>query len=142
MWSSKHPLISWATICLSKQEGGYRLRDLHAWNEALLSKTLWEIQSKANSLWVRWVHQHYIKGADFWQWDVKVSDSPLIKQLVDIRSKIQRATNGYRAANMMMIEWFAAERKGVANAYEFFKSSGLMVTWGPVVWRSEIMPKH
>lgn len=30
VWTSKHPSISWATICLAKEEGGYGIRDLRA----------------------------------------------------------------------------------------------------------------
>lgn len=40
IWSTKHPAISWATICLSKEEGDYEVRDLYAWNSALLCRTL------------------------------------------------------------------------------------------------------
>lgn len=40
MWSTKHPPISWAAMCLAKEEGGYGLRDLRTWNSALLSRAL------------------------------------------------------------------------------------------------------
>ncbi|XP_042405082.1 uncharacterized protein LOC121995400 [Zingiber officinale] len=30
VWLSKHPPIPWVTMCLSRHDGGYGLRDLHA----------------------------------------------------------------------------------------------------------------
>lgn len=71
VWSTKHPPIYWATICLSKEEGGYGVRDLHAWNSALLCRALWNIQRKKDSLWVRWIHHHYLRRVDLWQWQSK-----------------------------------------------------------------------
>lgn len=41
-----------------------------------------------------------------------------------------------------MIEWFAAEKKGVANAYAFFQPRAPAVPWVSVVWRPKIMLKH
>ena len=60
VWSTKHPPISWAS--LSKEEGGYGVRDLHAWNSALLCRALWNIQRKKDSLWVRWIHLPQASG--------------------------------------------------------------------------------
>ncbi|GFZ12866.1 hypothetical protein Acr_23g0012510 [Actinidia rufa] len=53
----KKPLVAWREICRPKPEGGLGFIDLHASNLALLSKSLWKIQSKKDSLWVKWVHQ-------------------------------------------------------------------------------------
>lgn len=40
IWISKHPSISWATICLAKEEDEYGVWDLQVWNVALLSQAL------------------------------------------------------------------------------------------------------
>lgn len=42
MWTTKHSPISWADVCKPKEEGGQRLRDLKAWNKALLTKVFME----------------------------------------------------------------------------------------------------
>ncbi|XP_074570567.1 uncharacterized protein LOC141827233 [Curcuma longa] len=142
VWNSKCPPISWKKICLPRQDGGYGLRDLLAWNEALLSKILWNIKSKTDSLWIKWVHHHYIKGVDFWAWESKASDSPLIKRLIEIRNKILRTSSDVGSANMRMMDWFVGEDNGVKNAYNFFMPRGTEVAWKAMVWRPEIMPKH
>ncbi|XP_057471089.1 uncharacterized protein LOC130759899 [Actinidia eriantha] len=44
------PLVAWREICLPKSGGGLDFIDLHAWNLALLSKSLWNLQSKKDCL--------------------------------------------------------------------------------------------
>ncbi|GFS30621.1 hypothetical protein Acr_00g0012980 [Actinidia rufa] len=59
LWSgkrseNKRPLVAWKDITLPKIEGGLGIRNSKAWNKALLSKTMWDIQLKKDSLWVQW----------------------------------------------------------------------------------------
>ncbi|GFS34515.1 hypothetical protein Acr_00g0034340 [Actinidia rufa] len=56
LWSgkcneNKRPLVAWKEVSLPKIEGGLGIRNSKAWNKALLSKTLWDIQAKKDSLW-------------------------------------------------------------------------------------------
>ncbi|CAA3017425.1 Hypothetical predicted protein [Olea europaea subsp. europaea] len=53
LWGSKKPLVTWRNICLSKGEGVLGLRDIKAW----ISKTLWNIHCKKDTLWIKWVNQ-------------------------------------------------------------------------------------
>lgn len=61
LWGGDNAKVSWKTVCLSKKEGGVGLRDIKAWNDALLMKTLWHLQTKKDSLWCKWIHHTYIK---------------------------------------------------------------------------------
>ena len=70
---------------LPKIERGLSFRNPKAWNKALLSKILSDIQSKKDSLWVHWVHQFYLKCKSFWAYKIKHEDSPLIKQIIALR---------------------------------------------------------
>lgn len=46
LWNYGPLLVRWKTLCLPKEEGGLGLRDSRAWNDALLSKALWNIHAK------------------------------------------------------------------------------------------------
>ncbi|GFZ19684.1 hypothetical protein Acr_28g0003890 [Actinidia rufa] len=46
----KKPLVAWKDVCCPKSEGGLGFIDLHAWNLALLSKSLWNLQFKKDPL--------------------------------------------------------------------------------------------
>lgn len=80
--------IAWEKVCLPKLEGGPGIRDLTTWNKALISKVLWNIHMKSDTLWIRWIHCEYLKGKDIWEIIPNDRDSPLIKRILDIRDKI------------------------------------------------------
>ncbi|GFS35151.1 hypothetical protein Acr_00g0038130 [Actinidia rufa] len=48
--SNKKPLVAWKDVYRPKNEGGLGFMDLSAWNMALLSKALWNLQSKKRIL--------------------------------------------------------------------------------------------
>ncbi|XP_057958526.1 uncharacterized protein LOC131151289 [Malania oleifera] len=53
-WGGRRkPLVAWKEVCIPKDEGGLGVFDLKAWNMTLLSKTLWNVQAKKDSLWSR-----------------------------------------------------------------------------------------
>ncbi|XP_022857247.1 uncharacterized protein LOC111378307 [Olea europaea var. sylvestris] len=85
LWRSEKPLVAWKDLCLPKDEGGLGLKDLKSWNLALLAKSLWNIQHKKDTLWIRWVHLVYLKGTCIWDVLPKKDHSPLFKKLLEIR---------------------------------------------------------
>lgn len=56
---TKHPPIAWNMLHKTREDGGWDLKDLAAWNKTLLAKSIWKIQEKKNSLWIKWVNQFY-----------------------------------------------------------------------------------
>ncbi|XP_022856163.1 uncharacterized protein LOC111377318 [Olea europaea var. sylvestris] len=64
LWGSKKSLVAWNQICLPKHEEGLGFRNIKSWNVALLSKTLWNIHSRKDTLWIKWINQrlHYWAG--------------------------------------------------------------------------------
>ncbi|XP_047978531.1 uncharacterized protein LOC125220400 [Salvia hispanica] len=67
LWASKHAKVAWSTICLPKQEGGLGVRDIGTWNTTLHTKILWNVHTKTDSLWIKWIHTEILKDADFWE---------------------------------------------------------------------------
>lgn len=45
--------VAWKFVCSPKDQGGLGLKDLYTWNEALLSKHVWNIAIKKDTLWVK-----------------------------------------------------------------------------------------
>ncbi|KAK6141223.1 hypothetical protein DH2020_025020 [Rehmannia glutinosa] len=88
LWGKNTSPIKWTKVCLPSDEGGLGLRDVHSWNKALLANCFWNIHSKVDFLWVRWVYSFYLKNQSIWTWDPKKSDSYLLKRICDIRNYI------------------------------------------------------
>nr|GEX44777.1 hypothetical protein [Tanacetum cinerariifolium] len=53
--------ISWDSICKPKEQGGLEIKDLQVWNEVLLIKQLWNVVSRKNTMWVKWVNSEKLK---------------------------------------------------------------------------------
>ncbi|XP_057478807.1 uncharacterized protein LOC130766129 [Actinidia eriantha] len=140
--SSKKPLVAWKDICCPKQEGGLGFIDLQAWNLALLSKSIWNLQSKKDSLWVKWMNQIYIKSPSFWEYTPAKQDSQLIRQLAIIRDRIVMIEGTDLLALNRLNQWAESGKFNVKACYEFFRPKSPKVSWQKVVWHHSIMPKH
>ena len=57
--------ISWEAICLPKNEGGLGIRRLQDFNVALITSHIWIILTLKESIWVKWIHTHKLRGRSF-----------------------------------------------------------------------------
>ncbi|GJV92190.1 RNA-directed DNA polymerase, eukaryota, reverse transcriptase zinc-binding domain protein [Tanacetum coccineum] len=82
--------VSWDSICKPKELGGLGIKDLKLWNEVLLVKQLWNVISKKNTLWVKWVISKNLKGKNIWEANAKVNSSVGWKEILKLRDKIRK----------------------------------------------------
>nr|GEW03360.1 RNA-directed DNA polymerase, eukaryota [Tanacetum cinerariifolium] len=54
--------IATKNVCKPKQCGGLGFKPIEKWNEVLMIKHMWNVASKKDSLWVRWVNIYMLKG--------------------------------------------------------------------------------
>lgn len=60
--SSKPGYVNREDVCRPRSHGGLGLfRALLQWNMAIFGKLVWDIARKADNLWVKWIHDRYIK---------------------------------------------------------------------------------
>ena len=140
--SYKHPLVAWREICRPKSEGGLGFIDLNACNSALLSKFIWNLQTKNDSLWVKWIHQIYLKWSSFGEYVSTKQDSQIIKQLILIRDQIVLEEGNSPAALLKMHQWTTLARFKSKACYDFFRPKGFAVCWAKLVWHHSLLPKH
>lgn len=71
--------MAWKEVCKPKQEGALGFIDLSAWTLALMTKALWNLQCKKDSLWVKWVNHVYTKEVPFWEYIPAKDDSQIVR---------------------------------------------------------------
>lgn len=78
--------VSWAQVCLLKNEVGLGLRRFAAWNRTLCLRMIWLLFSNSGSLWVAW-HKHHNCSSitSFWNQVERASDSWNWKSLLRLR---------------------------------------------------------
>ncbi|XP_019262946.1 PREDICTED: uncharacterized protein LOC109240732 [Nicotiana attenuata] len=63
---SKKELIAWDKLYIPKVTGGLNIIVIQAWNKAAICKLLWNICTKKDKLWVKWIHCYYGKRTTLW----------------------------------------------------------------------------
>ncbi|KAK4432680.1 hypothetical protein Salat_1030200 [Sesamum alatum] len=121
LWNSKRAPVAWEQICHPKKEGGLGIRHIQSWNVALLARVLWNVHSKANTLWVKWVNEVYLRGASVWDWQPKKGDSPLLRRLADIRDMLTTTFGTSEVAVEHMGAWSNLKGLETSKAYEYFR---------------------
>ena len=142
MLKSKSALVAWKQVCLPKDEGGLGIHDIKARNDSFFAKHLWNIHSKTDSLWIRWVSHYYIKHASIWSLDTKKTDSPMWKSIFSIRNKLISLCGGVAPVQQLLSSWQSDQCPFTANAYDFFRHKADPVHWANVVWEQWSLPRH
>ncbi|XP_074301451.1 uncharacterized protein LOC141632840 [Silene latifolia] len=129
------PMVNWEKMCTPQSEGGLGLRYSLDWNRATIGKLVWWIYSKPDSLWVKWVHQVYIRGSS---WDSHVPKTHMSwnwKTICRVRDDFQ---SGYAAGIWL------ADKKGytVCSGYDWIRHKEQKVGWAKLIWKSWALPKH
>lgn len=96
LWSgtnniTERALVAWDKVYTPKSIGGLNLINIKLWNKAAIAKITWDLASKKDKLWIRWIHNYYIKantiyttnmlGPTFWYVGLIMSQEPCCDSL-------------------------------------------------------------
>lgn len=81
--------IAWKSICRPKEQGGLGFKPLENWNNVLMVKHLWNVASKKDSLWVKWVNIYRLKGRSIWEIDNDSNASWGWNKLLSLRDMVR-----------------------------------------------------
>ncbi|KAJ9545220.1 hypothetical protein OSB04_024927 [Centaurea solstitialis] len=82
--------IAWDLVCRPLVGGGLGFKRLSVWNRALITKHIWDLRTKRNSLWVDWIHRHYLRNAEFWTVRSASKWSWVFRKIMSIREDVRR----------------------------------------------------
>jgi len=128
---SKRALIAWEHICLPKSAGGWNVIDLHCWNQAALSKQLWNLSNKKDVLWVKWVHEYYIKGRNVLLMEVPSQALWVVKK-VFVGAKTFSNVNG---------DVFQQANFSIKRMYDALRGDFVKVRWMKMTCNNPALPK-
>ena len=94
------PYISWQQTCLPKSQGGIGIKEFTARNKSTIAKLTWAIAKKKEVLWVRWVHERYIKNKSWWDYAPPHDSSYCWKNIYKIKEKFKIGCN-----NPQILDW-------------------------------------
>ncbi|XP_062114647.1 uncharacterized protein LOC133825762 [Humulus lupulus] len=129
---SKFHLTPWSTVCLPKRFGVLRFGEGTKWNKAMLAKYIWAISHQPETLWVKWTNTVYLKGQNFWQYQLKADSSWYWQKICHMRDTVfQRDID----------EASSQGRFKISLLYMRFIHQD-SVKYHPFVWNRMSVPKH
>lgn len=128
--------MAWSQVCKSKVEGGLGIHDCDKWNKATIGKLIWNIASKLDSLWVKWVHHNYLKGQSFWVHSPPVDATWAWKKLCKVGVLFASAYNGDRWTKT------STGKYTIKIGYTWLVSATTNVEWHRWVWNNFNIPRH
>lgn len=81
--------VSWDALCVPMLEGGLGLRKIEDWNKASILKHIWNLVTKAGSIWVSLVKMNLIKGTCFWLLKVPSSTTWCWRKILKLRELVK-----------------------------------------------------
>ena len=110
------------------------IRRICDWNSAAIEKYVWDIASKKDNLFVKWVHSVYIPEEDWWEYKPKGEVSWYWKKIVAVKAMIK---------NFSDLQQFVAEKYEIQKwYYKFYNEQRQVVSWCSSVWDRLNMHKH
>ncbi|KAF8397395.1 hypothetical protein HHK36_016308 [Tetracentron sinense] len=83
--SKKIHKVSWAKVCVPKSEGGLGLRQVLDMNVAILMRQVWNLASKSDFLWSKWVGQRFLKWDSILTVRIPLSISWSFRSILKVR---------------------------------------------------------
>ncbi|XP_059277569.1 uncharacterized protein LOC132031620 [Lycium ferocissimum] len=85
---TRKALVSWSRLCLPKTVGGLNITNLKNWNKAVVTKTCWDLAIKKDTLWIKWIHSHYVKNQNFAIMPLPQHASWMVKKILKSRDQL------------------------------------------------------
>ncbi|KAJ9561755.1 hypothetical protein OSB04_006915 [Centaurea solstitialis] len=120
--------VAWETVCKPVHCGGLGFKRLATWNRTLISKQIWDILSRRQTLWVNWIWRFRIVNGSFWTLIPKPSWSWIFRKMLTIRSMVRpfyfyQLGNGHHI-NAWEDTWFGNTPLSMLISYRRFSRMG------------------
>lgn len=96
--------IGWANVWTPKKSGGLGIRSLEVWNIASIGKIAWHFSTMQDSLWVKWIHEVYMKGGRWKLFNPPITSSWAFKNIYTVKQKLG--------------EWMEKRRYAISEVYQ------------------------
>lgn len=108
----------------------------------MLLKTLWDIHSNGNSLWVEWIHAYYLFNKDVWSWTHGSGDHHLFKNIQTLRDRIIGFTRSIHSAKQLLSSWFINGKFSTYLTYDWLRIKHDQKPWMTHILKSYVPPKY
>ncbi|XP_058726244.1 uncharacterized protein LOC131597570 [Vicia villosa] len=130
--SCKAP-VAWKKVCTPKSYGGPNIIDLDLWNKTNMIRLLWDINGKADSLWVRWIQAYYLKNKHRMEIEIKPHYSWIMKAVLDQRNCVNDINDWEDIMN--------TNNFNISKVYKKLQLSDQKVEWRNLMYGNTARPR-
>ncbi|KAJ8429362.1 LOW QUALITY PROTEIN: hypothetical protein Cgig2_033194 [Carnegiea gigantea] len=112
-------------------------QNLDAWNKASVAKLVWCVALKKDKLWVRWVHEKYLKQQSWWDYHHPPDCSWHWKKIVAIKELFKQGVS--QSATWT---WQGNSGFSIKNGYTWLLGDLTYKEWHRVIWARTVTPRH
>ncbi|XP_020254198.1 uncharacterized protein LOC109831277 [Asparagus officinalis] len=105
-------------------------------------KTIWDIHTNKELLWIKWVHGTYLKNLNIWQVEVKTRDSWMWKQLLKARKKAVALCGSLENLQSLIRSCCRNSKIKLSALYLALSPTENRVPWSTTIWGGFNYPKH
>lgn len=144
LWSGKSEgkrnLVSWKAVCENKSSGGLGVKDLVAFNKALMMTHIWDISLKKDNLWIKWMNNYFFKDTQIWEMEERQHLPWTLKALIRLKKE---AFDCIQMDSAGRITWkIKSDPFTVKGTYDGIRLNGSEVSWHKLVWNCISPSKH
>ncbi|GAB2302979.1 hypothetical protein Dimus_038044 [Dionaea muscipula] len=137
----KNPPVSWNFLSTPKREGGLGLFHLPSWNQALLFSNIWNIYMDKQSLWIKWIHQYYLRGNSIWTWQPGKEASTFMKHMTRTRDIIMLNMQSLDQLQTYINRPREKQQSITSIFYDIIRIKRSPKFWSKIIWHRHIEPK-
>ena len=129
-------LVSWEKICYPKNQGGLNIKGCGKWNVASDGELIRQLVMSKESLWVKWVHDIYIKTDTIWTHKTPVDSSWYWRKINSLKNMMQYwYTQG-------QFNLTANGKYSITSGYNALIGKQEKLEVAKLVWNSIVLPKQ
>ncbi|KAK9681812.1 hypothetical protein RND81_10G029600 [Saponaria officinalis] len=133
---------SWSSVCLPWSEVGFDIREILAWNKALLARLLWMLDTGHDSVWLRWVRYYYMSERSIWDVRLSMSFSESFRSILLVRDLAISILGNVQAVQNWFRGCLIKGKFSIAWAYDLFRPRAERVPWALVLRNQSVVPSH
>lgn len=74
--------------------GGLNIINLKLWNRAAICKLFWSLCRAQDKLWIKWIHEHCIKGMDVYEKSIPKQSFWVVRKILGTRDNLKALQGG------------------------------------------------
>ncbi|XP_070057679.1 uncharacterized protein [Nicotiana tomentosiformis] len=123
-------LVAWSKMCMPKSAEGLNLTNLKLWNKAAMITICWDLKTKKDTLWIKWIHEYYIKSQTLESMTIPQQASWMVKKILKARDNLRYVQLEYLKNKSM-----------IRSIYLNMVGELPKVTWKNIMCGNEARPK-